>query len=242
MSATETRPAPREMTLRQFLATHPDYRTVTREPSRCWVLRRVNGAGTELQPVRIVEDIVAKLEAQTAEGYLVVEAGTSSLGDQAPYFSLTATLYRSKFGARRESDSSFIAGGCLHDEALAAFPQLAPIEALHLADAITGEPMHAEANGWYAYSGETHEYERESRYHSEPTDTPLERSARALRIDVAELEPDMDREAFAAFVESLRPRWAREAAHGIELLNALAPPAKGKPSPNGTLIDMAERG
>lgn len=237
MSAAETTElAPRDMTLRQFLATHPDYRTVTREPRRCAVLRRVPNGGTELQPVRIVEDIVAKLEAQTAEGWLVVEARTCTLGMQAPYFSLTATQYRSKRGADRESDSSFLAGGCLHSESLSVFPELAPIEALHLADAITGEPMHAEANGWYRYSGK-------SGYKLVPDEPPeLPAAARALRVDVSELEPGMSREDFAAFVESLRPRWAREAAEGLALLESLAPPAKGRPSPTGTLIDSDERG
>lgn len=217
------------MTLRQYLAVHPDYRTVTREPRRCAVLVRADDGGTELRPVRIVEDVRAQLEAETREGYLVVEASTHSLGEQAPYFSLTATLYRSKRGARAQSDSSTIAGGCMHDEILASFPNLAPIEALHLADVVTGEPMHAGANGWYFY-----------RQGDEQA------AARALRVHVDELpvadnDEDVsgwvDEDTFMAFVETLRPRWAEEAKNGLALLMDLAGPSLPAPSPDGSLFE-----
>ena len=49
--------------------------------------------------------------------------------------------------ATRDPDS----GGCLHDAALLAFPELALLVDLHLADSETGEPMHAEANALYFY-------------------------------------------------------------------------------------------
>lgn len=55
------------------------------------------------------------------------------------YFSVTATHDR--------------AGGCMHAEVIQAAPELSTLVALHLSDATTGVPMHAEANGWYWVAG-----------------------------------------------------------------------------------------
>jgi len=52
------------------------------------------------------------------------------------YFSVTGEI----------GDEAF---GCLHDEILAANPALKDLVALHLSDVMSGEPMHAEANGFY---------------------------------------------------------------------------------------------
>lgn len=68
-------------------------------------------------------------------------------GNHAPYFSLTADIDR-KVGSRWVEDS----GGCCHDEILKHWPDLADLAALHLSD-IDGQPMHAEANGWYWLAG-----------------------------------------------------------------------------------------
>lgn len=221
----------RDMTFRQYLDVHPSRRVLLREPRRLSMLMQ-RGETPALRFVRIVGDLKATLEAETREGYLVAEASTHSMGSQAPYFSLTGTIYRSKRGARAQSDASWISGGCIHDEILEAFPNLAPIEALHLADVATGEPMHAAANGWHYY--------RQGDY---------EGAARVLRVDVSELpvafEGDdvsgaVDEETFMAFAESLRGRWAQEAERGIALLLQLAGPTLPKPSPEGTLIE--ERG
>lgn len=215
----------REMTLRQYLRIHPDYRTVTRAPHRCMMVQRADEAGgaTVLRLVRIVGDIVATLEAETPDGeYLVATARTQALGDQAPYFSLTGELYRRKASYTRRAEP--VACGCLHEEILAAFPNLAPIEALHCSDAITGEPMHAVANGWYRYE------------HGE-----FELAAELLRVDVEDLPVDVNREEFAAWVATLADQWREEAARGRELLESLAPAPTAKPSPEGTLYDD-ERG
>jgi len=64
-------------------------------------------------------------------------------GNPLPYFSITAAIYA---GGRVD------ACGCLHDEILAQWPDLAPLVALHLSD-INGVPLHAEANGWYWLAG-----------------------------------------------------------------------------------------
>lgn len=75
-----------------------------------------------------------------------VTAGLSHLqGNARPHFSVTAEIFRP--GAR-----DIEAGGCLHDEVIKYWPELAPIVALHLGDD-TGAPMHAEANGWYWLAG-----------------------------------------------------------------------------------------
>lgn len=60
-------------------------------------------------------------------------------GNSHPHFSATA--------------SSLDCGGCLHDEILKVWPEAKPIVDLHLSNADDGEPMHAEANGYYWLSG-----------------------------------------------------------------------------------------
>src|SRR5271155_4888147 len=76
-------------------------------------------------------------------------------GGLSPAFSVTTDRYephgthsgRSRHRRERDPDSV----GCLHDAAVLAFPELAPLVDLHLADSETGEPMHAQANGLYFY-------------------------------------------------------------------------------------------
>lgn len=64
-------------------------------------------------------------------------------GNPRPYFSATATIAK-----RGRTD----AGGCIHDEILAHFPELAPVVRVHLSDD-RGVPMHAYANAAY-YAGQ----------------------------------------------------------------------------------------
>ena len=78
--------------------------------------------------------------------HIRVTAGLHLLGgNKAPYFSVTADIYRP--GAR-----DIEAGGCMHDEVLRFFPKLAPVVRLHLCDD-NGSPMHDEANAWYDLAG-----------------------------------------------------------------------------------------
>lgn len=74
-----------------------------------------------------------------------VDAKAYSLNGQSPYFSVTAMIYTPASRRRHDCDAC----GCLHEEILRMWPKLAPIVALHSSDAITGEPMHGEANGFY---------------------------------------------------------------------------------------------
>jgi hypothetical protein len=69
-------------------------------------------------------------------------------GNERPYFSVTGE----ERNLRRRGDNQVEAGGCMHDEILQHFPQLAPVIALHLADD-TGAPMYevANANYWLGF-------------------------------------------------------------------------------------------
>lgn len=88
-----------------------------------------------------------------APAWIVVKAQLYQLsGNNAPYFSVTADIYKSKAYVGARNDRGWLAGGCLHKEILKFAPDLAPVVALHLADD-NGAPMHAEANGWYWISG-----------------------------------------------------------------------------------------
>lgn len=70
-----------------------------------------------------------------------VTAGLSKLqGNTRPYFSVTGKIYGNG------------PCGCIHDEILRHWPELAPVVALHLSDD-NGQPMHGEANGWYWLAG-----------------------------------------------------------------------------------------
>lgn len=167
-----------------------------------------------------------KIEAKTATGNrLVIEAQTDR-----GYFSVTATEYE------RGRD---VCGGCMHDEVLAARPDLAPLVALHLSDAKTGEPMHTEENGWYWLAGATGGQAQQ--YHG-ANGTPArdenecarifvdhtragrhEVDALAYSVRVAGLSggPKAARAVCDVWMAAQRPRWAREAEAGRALLASL---------------------
>lgn len=113
-------------------------------------------------------------------------------------------------------------GGADHDSILAAAPELAPIVAAHLADQ-AGTPMHAEANGWYFYSGAHVAYELKNYGQSyiDRHGTPHERAARSLHIGPDELPEGLDREGFSSFVRSLPDRWATQAQAARDAIAAM---------------------
>jgi hypothetical protein len=76
---------------------------------------------------------------QDPKNYIEAKAVLRKIEDQKPYFSLTGRIVENG----RESVS-----GAIHEEILAAFPELADIAALHLSD-IDGKPMHSFENGKY---------------------------------------------------------------------------------------------
>lgn len=65
-------------------------------------------------------------------------------GNQFPYFSITGNIKKTD---KRYRDP-YIMGGCIHEEILKHFPQLAPLVDVHLSGA-DGQPIHAEANARY---------------------------------------------------------------------------------------------
>lgn len=141
------------------------------------------------------------------------------------YFSLTGSLWekrgrvpgasRARMG--RDADAS----GQITDEALSAFPQLAPIAALHLSDANSGQPMHAVANGWYFYSGkaEAHEREHYGESYIERYGTGYERACRLLRV--ASIPEGLGQDGFTKFANQQRERWRREADEGRALIDSV---------------------
>lgn len=162
-----------------------------------------------------------------------VEAGLHMIrGNSAPYFSVTATVY----DRSRPGRDKFDRGGCLHDEILQHFPELAPVVALHLAD-LEGQPMYAEENGWYwlvGYYGDTDE-----RYHG-GNGTPAKTPDECLAIFAAHVRLPLDtarqvadgfraahtlawarKELYQKWVQNQRPRWQAEASAGIALLDRL---------------------
>lgn len=73
---------------------------------------------------------------------LVAQYGLQHFQGQEPYFSMTATEYRKRYGVWRED-----AGGCLHDEIAEHIPELEPLVKWHLVS--LKEPMHYIANGMF---------------------------------------------------------------------------------------------
>ena len=125
-------------------------------------------------------------------------------GNRDAYWSATGDLYephgtwsgRARFNNDREPDVC----GAIQDEILRAWPHLAPIVALHLADS-HGFPMYAVENG---------------RYHLE--NGHPEHAASLYRCTVDELPDVADVEAY---VEANRERWALEAQKAWRLLQTL---------------------
>jgi len=73
---------------------------------------------------------------------LKVKGELTQIGDQSPYFSITADEYC------KGHPRSPYAGGCMHEDILKHFPGLKDFVLMHLSD-IDGKPMHAIENGWY---------------------------------------------------------------------------------------------
>jgi hypothetical protein len=153
----------------------------------------------------------------------------------SPAFSVTTDRYerhgthsgRSHHRRDRDPDS----GGCLHDAALLAFPELAPLVDLHLADSETGEPMHAEANALYFYrtarglpGGWSDDYQHAEREGLTVAGYARRVACSILRVDEIPLDdvPEGDlAAAFHQFVKGQRERWQDEALAGRKQLKAI---------------------
>jgi hypothetical protein len=156
-------------------------------------------------------------------------------GGLSPTFSVTTDRYEphgshsGKARHRRERDPDSC--GCLRDAALLAFPELALLVDLHLADSETGEPMHAEANALSFYrtarglpGGWSDDYR-----HAKREGLTVEAYARRvacsiLRADEIPLDDVPEQHlpaAFHRFVEDQRERWQDEARAGREQLQSI---------------------
>lgn len=142
----------------------------------------------------------------------------SRVGNASGYFSLTGEIRDS----RRRRDDGIVARGCLHDEILKEWPDLADAEALHLSKVETGEPMHAQANGWYWYAGAVVEAghpkpEGAGRYVGEATQgrscTAIFAGHARITMDEAQqlVERRLSLQQFAEWIDAQRPRWKAEA-------------------------------
>jgi hypothetical protein len=156
-------------------------------------------------------------------------------GGLSPAFSATTETYEahgihsgaSRHRHGRDPDSC----GCLHDAALMAFPELAPLIALHLADSETGEPMHAEADGLYFYrtarglpDGWTDDYHHAESEGLSVADYARRVACSILRVDSIPLDDVPEQGLVAAFrrcVNDQRERWRHEAQAGREQLEAI---------------------
>jgi len=163
--------------------------------------------------------------------YIEIEAiEDDGAGGMSPGFAITATGWekrgarsgreraRNAYGMPRDCDFA----GCVHDMILTAAPELAPLVTAHLA-ANNGTPMHAEANGWYFYTGAATKYEREHYGEEYATryGTPHERAARALHIAPEDLPTGLHRDEFAALVRSLADHWWAQAQAARAALAAM---------------------
>lgn len=142
-------------------------------------------------------------------------------------FSITGELYeggrrgadgRTRHKQGRDADVS----GAMHDEIVMWFPELAPVVRVHLAD-LDGTPIHAKANGWYFYSGQATEYEREhyGTEYAERHGTPHQRAAKALHISADELPTGMTHDEFDKFADALENSWRVQAGEARALIESL---------------------
>jgi hypothetical protein len=168
---------------------------------------------------------------------IVATLRISQLGGNAhPHFSATCAVYEphgtwSGAAQSRNGRDSDI-GGAAHDAILDAFPGAAAFVTMHLSDYPSGVPMHP-GNAHYFMTAKCCEYEVRNYGTSWMMrhGSPLTRAANYLRCGVDEIPYDIARNAgtltddtlpaFDAFVDTLRPRWARQARAARELLELM---------------------
>lgn len=186
------------------------------------------------------QDDEVTLTKMLDEGFMVVYMGRHG---QPLFFSITADIYSSKRAFDLGAEGAIHAGGCLHEEILEAFPELAPLVDIHLSDAQTGEPMHAEANSWYRYQGargfeggddpgRLYPYTLKE-YGCEDT---LEGRRKCLylmackTLRVPGIPPCESHAQFAQFVNEQRERWEKEARQADALIESLKPRSVSVPA------------
>lgn len=154
--------------------------------------------------------------------------GLSQHEDQAPYFSLTGSVWEQRENGRFPSEPN--SSGQVVEEILAAFPWLALMARSHMNNALTGEPLWAAANAWFWFTAEKHD--RAGYPLTYPKGykemTRAERAASYLGVDPSFFDEVKDKEDFVARVDLLRPTWARLAQDVLDVY-ALQLPDKVTP-------------
>lgn len=159
--------------------------------------------------------------------YIEIEAEErDDSGILSPGFTVTLTGWEKRGtwsgrAAKRNGREATFAGSA-PEVILAVAPELAPLVAAHGADP-DGTPMHAQANGWYFYTGDARRYEDE-RYgpaYAARMGTDHERAAQALHVAPADLPTGLGRDDFAGFVRSLSSRWFSQAQAARAALAAM---------------------
>ena len=144
-----------------------------------------------------------------------VKAGLHYIrGNSRPYFSVTAEITTNQ--SRRRNDCETC--GCLHEYILRFWPALAPVVALHGSDD-QGEPMHANADGLYHLGiGAYSKWDRVA-------------ACRHFRLSSGEVDrlrnailsgEGYDSYYYAASVDVMRVRWAKEADLARQILDGMA--------------------
>ncbi len=147
-------------------------------------------------------------------------------GNSKPYFSVT--------GSGKDHGSEF--GGTCHDDIIKQWPDLQPLVDLHLSD-IDGIPMHAVENGFYHLGG-TH-WERPKFDVAARHFRISEDQARHLVADLfgdsfsvhagflSKGEETKAKARLAAWVETQKPRWLKEANDAIKQFDLAVPTMAG---------------
>jgi hypothetical protein len=157
-------------------------------------------------------------------------------GNQPAHFSATADIFEPRQNAHGAARSRRgyepDAGGACHGAILDAFPGAATFVRMHLSDYPTGEPMHAEANGFYFLTAKHAEHQARDGYWWQAPG--LQALQSTWRLDDVRDIPypishayqnggltDDHRDAFHAFYLAQRDRWAREARAAYETLDLM---------------------
>lgn len=154
---------------------------------------------------------------------LIVNYGIRNPDQQDPYFTVTGELYEPVPGGRYRSEPTI--GGTIHDVISDYLPWLDQLIEVHLDNAITGEPLHAEANAWFWYANEGGRGRGRGRNNEMNLPLPpafahqdaIGRAATYLGCDpsvfnaIAGYDKPCQRAQFSAVIDTLRPLWTQRA-------------------------------